>query len=112
MKRIIITCVVVLVIGVCVVMGIAFQKARVTSQALGCECRLSCLRAAKAQYAMAKGLKDGDDADPDGVMEYFAGGYEKLICPVTKSNSYVFGKLGEPTRCTYHGTSDDCVNKF
>ena len=112
MKRTTILCAVVLVVGIGVFLGISFHRARRRSQALGCECRLSCLRAAKEQYALANGLDDGAEVDPDGVVEYMKGGYDHLICPVTGSNSYIFGKLGEPTRCTYHGTSDDCVHNF
>ncbi len=111
-KRIILIVVVVLILGFVTFAGISFFKARRTSMALGCECRLSCLWSAQEQYALEYGAKDGEQVDPDDVVQYMADGYEKLVCPVTKRNSYVFGKIGEKPRCTYHGTSTDCVNNF
>ena len=105
-------CVAAVVAVAAVFMGRSFLKARRSSRALGCECRLSCLAGAKEQYALAEGLTNGAEANPDGVVEYLKDGYSTLVCPVTGTNSYVFGRIGEPTRCTYHGTSDDCVNKF
>jgi hypothetical protein len=73
-----------------------FVKARATSQRNACINNLRMIEAAKQQWALEKGKKDGDVPTQDDLMPYLSGHWP--VCP--QGGTYTIGAVGEPPTCS------------
>jgi len=78
----------------------AFVKARETSQQNACINNMRQMDAAKEQWAMAQGMRDGDTVDINAVNDYIKGGVTP-ICPA--EGHYEYKAIGEDPDCSVHG---------
>lgn len=79
----------------------SFMKARTTASVNSCINNLRQLDAAKEQWALANGKREGDMPDTQGVGEYIRGGFERLRCP--QGGTYTLGPIGENPTCSHLG---------
>jgi hypothetical protein len=83
------------------------QKIEQRNRALlnACIGNLHMLDAAKEQYAMANGLKEGDIVPESGAMQYVKGGqWNRYYCPAAQKNTYTLGAVGVDPSCSIHGS--------
>jgi hypothetical protein len=72
-----------------------------TRSAQPCANMLRQIEGAKDQWALETGAKPGDTVTLSNIVPYLL---HAPTCHVATA-SYVIGKVGEETRCTYHGTT-------
>ena len=93
------------VIGVLAAIAVPnFMKARVRTQSVQCSNNIRQFEAAKAQYSLESGLKNGDSIEPASALDgYLVNLKVSTICPAggTYRNIAV---IGTPTTCSFHNT--------
>jgi hypothetical protein len=67
-----------------------------------CKRNLQTIESAKAQATRKYRLASGSAATTEQVSALIPGGCESLLCP--DSGAYTIGTLGQPSRCSAHGT--------
>ena len=75
-----------------------FVKARSTSQQNACINNLRQLDAAKNQWALEKGKKDGDVPTKEDLMPYLR---KWPVCP--QGGTYTINTVGKPPECSIPG---------
>jgi len=78
-----------------------FVKARQTSQKNACINNLRQIDAAKNQWALEKGKKDGDIPTAADLSPYLKSGFESLHCPA--DGHYSINAVGIAPTCTTEG---------
>jgi len=78
-----------------------FVKARQTSQQNACINNLRRIDAAKNQWALEKGKKDGDTPTAADLDPYIRGGFNSLHCPA--QGTYSINPVGQAPTCTVKG---------
>ena len=92
--------IVVAIIGLLAAIAIPnFVKARDTAQANACINNMRQIESAKEQYALEKGLTNGDTVTDAEAGAYIKGGFP--LCPVGKAaKPYTIGVVGTKVLCT------------
>lgn len=95
--------IVVLIIGILLAIAVPnFMQARKSSREKACVANLKQIDAAKEQWAMEKGKKDGDALVDAEVLAYIKGGAYP-VCP--SGGAITNGAVGADVSCATHGTT-------
>jgi prepilin-type N-terminal cleavage/methylation domain-containing protein len=81
-----------------------FINARTRTQSVNCSNNIRQFEAAKAQYALECGLKDGDSIEPGSALDdYLVNLTVSTSCPSGGAYQDVTA-IGTTTTCDFHGT--------